>query len=74
MVVNEDFGGTSITYTHDDNGNLTDDGRFKYTFDAWNRLVKVTASNDTDVVIQTAEYDGKGRRMKKVVKKSGPLD
>ena len=74
VVLNEDFGGTSITYTHDDNGNLTDDGRFKYTFDAWNRMVKVTASNDTDVTLQTAEYDGKGRRMKKVVTKSGPLD
>ena len=43
-------------------------------YDAWNRLVKVTASNDTDVTIQTAEYDGKGRRMKKRVKKSGDLD
>ncbi len=39
-----------------------------------NRLVKVTASNDTDVVIQTAEFDGLGRRIKKVVTNSGDLD
>ncbi|MHC5112196.1 MAG: RHS repeat-associated core domain-containing protein [Planctomycetota bacterium] len=74
IAVDEDFGGTSVTITHDDNGNLTDDGRLKYTYDAWNRLVKVTASNDTDVVIQAAEYDGKGRRMTKVVTNSGDLD
>ena len=34
-----------------------------YTCDAWNRLLKVTAASDTDVTLQTAEHDGKGRRM-----------
>jgi len=39
-----------------------------------NRLVKVTRKQDTDIVIQTAEYDGLGRRVQKVVAKSGDLD
>ena len=39
-----------------------------------NRLVKVTRRQDTDIVIQTAEYDGLGRRVQKVVTKSGELD
>jgi len=46
----------------------------RYTYDAWNRLVKVTRKQDTDIVIQTAEYDGLGRRVQKVVTKSGELD
>jgi len=46
----------------------------RYTYDAWNRLVKVTRKQDTDIVIQTAEYDGLGRRVQKVVAKSGDLD
>jgi hypothetical protein len=46
-------------------GILTDDG--------WNRLVKVTAQ-DTDLTIQTAAYDGLGRRIKKVISNSGDLD
>ncbi|MCG3131416.1 MAG: hypothetical protein FLDDKLPJ_02208 [Phycisphaerae bacterium] len=46
----------------------------RYTYDAWNRLVKVTRKQDTDIVIQTAEYDGLGRRTQKVVTKSGELD
>ena len=41
FVMAEDFGGASVTVSHDDNGNLTDDGKLKNTYDAWNRLVKV---------------------------------
>ncbi|MCG3132440.1 MAG: hypothetical protein FLDDKLPJ_03290 [Phycisphaerae bacterium] len=55
-------------------GNSIDDGQMRYTYDAWNRLVKVTRKQDTDIVIQTAEYDGLGRRTQKVVTKSGELD
>jgi YD repeat-containing protein len=29
-----------LTLSHDDDGNLTNDGLFKYQYDAWNRLVK----------------------------------
>jgi len=73
LVVSNPFGTTSITPTHDDNGNLTFDGTYKYTYDAWNRLVKATLE-DTDVVIQQAQFDGLGRRVKKTVTNSGDLD
>jgi hypothetical protein len=36
LVVSSPFGSTAITPSHDDNGNLTDDGTYKYTYDAWN--------------------------------------
>jgi hypothetical protein len=36
LVANDDFGGTTITPTHDHNGNLTFDGTYRYTYDAWN--------------------------------------
>ncbi len=45
-----------------------------YIYDAWNRLVKVRASNDAAVTIQTAEFDATGRRIKKVVTNSGGFD
>ena len=43
------------------------------TYDAWNRLVKVTGQ-DTDLVIQSSAYDALGRRVRKVVTNSGDLD
>jgi YD repeat-containing protein len=73
LVVSSPFGSTAITPSHDDNGNLTDDGTYKYTYDAWNRLVKATL-DDTDITIQQAEFDGLGRRIKKTVTNSGDLD
>jgi hypothetical protein len=36
LVVSDDFSGTTITPTYDSNGNLTFDGTYKYTYDAWN--------------------------------------
>jgi len=74
VIVDEDFSSTSVTVTYDDNGNLVDDGTFVYKYDAWNRLVKVQASEDSDVTIQESEYDGIGRRIKKVVTNSGDHD
>jgi len=53
--------------------NLTFDGTYKYTYDAWNRLVKATLE-DADVVIQQAQFDGLGRRIRKTVTNSGDLD
>jgi hypothetical protein len=35
LVVNETFAGTTITPTYDHNGNLTFDGTYKHTYDAW---------------------------------------
>ena len=74
IVWDEDFASTSETVSHDHAGNLIDDGDFVYIYDGWNRLVKVRASNDADVAIQTAEFDALGRRIKKVVENSGDLD
>ncbi|MCO6439103.1 MAG: hypothetical protein J5J06_18575, partial [Phycisphaerae bacterium] len=68
-----DFSDTSHTPAYDDAGNLVDDGQYIYRYDAWNRLVKVRAKQD-DVTIQTAHYDGTGRRIKKVVSNRGDLD
>jgi len=50
------------------------DTRLRYVYDVWNRLVKAQSRQDGDVVIQTAEYDGLGRRVQKVVSNSGDLD
>ena len=64
IVVDEDFGGTSCTVSHDHAGNLVDDGVYRYTYDAWNRLVKVESSTDSGAVtIQESEFDATGRRM-----------
>ena len=40
----------------------------------WNRLVKVSARADDGVTIHTAGYDGRGRRLKKVVTNTGQHD
>ena len=36
IIYDDDFAGTSISLTHDDNGNLTEGTTHKYTYDAWN--------------------------------------
>ena len=33
---------------------------YKYTYDPWNRLVKVTMKQDSDITIQTAKFDAPG--------------
>jgi hypothetical protein len=64
LVIESPFGSTPLTPTHDDAGNLTFDGAYKYTYDPWNRLVKATLEADGAqggslkiVVIQQAEFD-----------------
>jgi hypothetical protein len=57
------------TVTYDASGNLTYDGVFKYAYDSWNRLAKVTKGyRDANGVQSGAEiavnsYDGLGRRI-----------
>ncbi len=61
----------SDTLTHDAAGNLTYDGVFAYTYDAWNRLTKVakayrdpgSGTLQTGSVLATYRYDGLGRRI-----------
>ncbi|MEK6674024.1 MAG: hypothetical protein AABZ47_00045, partial [Planctomycetota bacterium] len=74
VVINEDFGSTDTAVTYDKAGNLIDDGQLQYVYDGWNRLVKVRFSKATSTTIQTAEFDGLGRRIKKVVSNSGEFD
>ncbi|MEZ6084652.1 MAG: hypothetical protein R3E58_12120 [Phycisphaerae bacterium] len=73
MLLSELLVVQTLPPTYDDNGNLTFDGNFKYTYDAWNRLVKATL-DDTDVTIHEAAFDGLGRRVVKTVSNSGDLD
>jgi len=77
IVRDEDYDSpTGATTTHHDHaGNLIDNGMFRYVYDAWNRLVKVQSSEDSGATtFQEAEFDGTGRRMKKVVTNSGDSD
>jgi len=74
LVLNEDFSSESTTIAYDHAGNLIDDGHFVYIYDAWNRLVKVRDKEDSDVVVQEAEFDALGRRIKKTVTNAGDLD
>ena len=53
-------GGTSRT--HDDNGNLTDDGTLDYEYDYRNQIVRVKQSSTT---IAEYKYDALGRRVEK---------
>ena len=79
-----DAGGVTwqtLTLAHDDNGNLTDDGLFKYSYDAWNRLAgtwyhdaHVDGNGHPDVTgerVATYAYDGLFRRIGKVVANQG---
>lgn len=59
--------------THDDNGNLVDDGTNLYVYDFANRLCKVTRKED-NAVIAIYFYDAIGRRIRKVVSNSGDLN
>ena len=61
---------TPETFGHDDDGNLTSDGRFIYTWDAENRLIAM----ETHITIPLAarrklkfSYDAMGRRISKTV-------
>ncbi|MFO0838003.1 MAG: hypothetical protein U1D55_05705 [Phycisphaerae bacterium] len=72
IVIDDNFNSTTTNLAYDDNGNLTDDGVFKYVYDAWNRLVKVTwriKSPPSNVAVYS--YDGANRRVSKVVSNSG---
>ncbi|MEK6674488.1 MAG: RHS repeat-associated core domain-containing protein [Planctomycetota bacterium] len=74
IFVDESFGSTDTTVTYDKAGNLIDDGSLQYVYDAWNRLVKVRSSKQGNAVILTAEFDGIGRRIEKVVTNTGTFD
>jgi YD repeat-containing protein len=65
-VLNEftTVGGT--TRSHDGNGNLTDDGTYKFGYDFENRLVELRNST-TNALIASYRYDALGRRVEKAI-------
>lgn len=53
-------------YTYDCDGNLLTDGRWQYTWDTENRLIKLTSINSGDPIQSVSfAYDWKGRRIQK---------
>ncbi len=65
-----DLSGTANDPTYDAAGNMTSDGTFNYTYDAWNRQVAVHARNangTTGSLVAQYAYDGLNRRTSKSV-------
>jgi RHS repeat-associated protein len=55
-------------FKYDPDGNLTNDGRWAYSWDAENRLIGMTVNTNTGPQYQlTFAYDAKGRRIQKLV-------
>jgi RHS repeat-associated protein len=67
----EQMGG--VSQRHDDNGNVTDDGRNRYEYDALNRLRRITRRSD-NAVVAVYRYDAFNRRVERVVTNSGALN
>jgi RHS repeat-associated protein len=56
------------TFTHDADGNLTQDGRWTYVWDGENRLIEMKRDTDTPAGARQRlvfEYDHQGRRIRK---------
>ena len=59
---------TPESYTYDDDGNTLTDGRWTYTWDAENRLIRLVARTATGPQQRLDfEYDHQGRRIRKTV-------
>ena len=61
---------TPENFTYEDDGNLTQDGRWDYTWDAENRLVKLVSKSGAPSGSEKAvafTHDGKSRRISKTV-------
>jgi hypothetical protein len=61
------------SFTHDDNGNLTDDGTYTFAYDYANHLVKAVKKTGS-LTVGEYLYDALGRRVKKVVTKTDTWD
>jgi RHS repeat-associated protein len=59
---------TPEEFSYDADGNLTNDGRWVYTWDAENRLIGMTVNTNVGPQYQLSfVYDSKGRRIQKLV-------
>ena len=71
IIERNDSGVTAVD--SDDNGNVTDDGDFLYEWDFKNRLRTVIRKSG-GATVGTYSYDGKGRRVRRIVTNSAALD
>ena len=63
---------TPEVFKYDADGNLTNDGRWAYTWDGENRLKQMTVNTNVGPQYQlTFGYDAKGRRIQKLVATNG---
>jgi YD repeat-containing protein len=63
---------TPEQFKYDADGNLTNDGRWSYTWDAENRLIQMTVNTNVGPQYQlTFAFDPKGRRIQKIVATGG---
>jgi RHS repeat-associated protein len=65
------FGNATLSY--DDNGNLLDDGTYRYEYDVANRLKRITRKSG-NAVVGVYAYDAQGRRIARTVTNSGQLN
>ena len=63
---------TPEQFSYDADGNLTNDGRWSYVWDAENRLIQMTVNTNVGPQYQlTFGYDAKSRRIQKIVATNG---
>jgi RHS repeat-associated protein len=65
-VVNQYTAIGGVNRTHDNNGNLVDDGTYLFGYDFRNRLVEVRLKS-TQALVSSYRYDALGRRVEKAV-------
>jgi RHS repeat-associated protein len=63
----------ALSQVYDLAGNLKDDGKNLYTYDGFNRLIKVVRKSDAKTVAEY-KYDAFNRRIRKTVTDSGALN
>lgn len=67
-------GNSPVEPVYDLAGNMTDDNyQYVYTYDAWNRLVKVEDQGVTPAVVAEYGYDGLSRRITRTIGSDNPI-
>jgi len=67
-------GNNPVEPVYDRAGNMTDDNyQYVYTYDAWNRLVKVEDQGVTPAVVGAYAYDGLNRRITRTIGSDDPI-